>query len=92
MNFRVKLKKIKKPTNTRMKFNLDRLKDHSICETFQVMIDGKFTPLLALDEDAEVMTTTFNKMMTEAASELLGKHHWKTQPWITEEILNMCDK
>ena len=38
------------------------------------------------------MITTFNTAVTEAASEILGKHRQKKKPWITAEILDLCDK
>ena len=39
------------------------------------------------------MITTFNTAVTETASEILGKHRQKKQqPWITAEILDLCDK
>jgi len=72
--------------------NRDRLKDLAIVETFQAVIGGKFAPLLAtLDEDAETLTSSFNTVMTKAAQEVLGKRRRKVQPWVTEEILDMCD-
>ena len=83
MNFKVRLKKINKPKNIRLKFNL---------ELFQATIGGKFAPLLKLDEEAEAMITKFNAVMTEIADEILGKQCRKTQPWVTDEILEMCDK
>ena len=91
LNFRVKLKKIKKPMGTRLKFNLDKLKDPTILEAFQATIGGKFAEFLTLDDNPEAMTTNFNSVITEAASKTLGKHRRKTQPWITEDILDMCD-
>ena len=30
--------------------------------------------------------------VTETASEILGKHRQKKKPWITAEILDLCDK
>ena len=30
--------------------------------------------------------------MTETAREILGKHRQKKKPWITAEILDLCDK
>ena len=30
--------------------------------------------------------------MTETASEILGKHRQKKKPWITAEILDLCDE
>ena len=38
------------------------------------------------------MITTINTAVTETASEILGKHHQKKKPWITAEILDLCDK
>ena len=35
---------------------------------------------------------TFNTAVTEAASEILGKHRQKKKPWNTAEILDLCDK
>ena len=38
------------------------------------------------------MITTFNTAVTETASEILGEHPQKKKPWITVEILDLCDK
>ena len=38
------------------------------------------------------MITTFNTAVTGTASEILGKHRQKKKPWITAEILDLCDK
>ena len=59
------------------------------------MIGGTFAPLTIMnDEDADMdsMITTFNTAVTETASEILGKHRQKKKPWITAEILDLCDK
>ena len=53
------------------------------------MVD--FSPLAMLvDEDADLdsMVTHFNKAVTDTAAELLGKR----KPWITPEILDLCDQ
>ena len=42
--------------------------------------------------DIESMITTFNTAVTETASEIFGKHRQKKKPWITAEILDLCDK
>ena len=59
------------------------------------MIGGRFTPLTIMsNEDTDIysMITTFNTAVTETASEILGKHRQKKKPWITAEILDLCDK
>ena len=42
--------------------------------------------------DMDSMTTTFNTAVTETASEILGKHRQKKKPWVTAEILDLCNK
>ena len=95
MTFRLRLKKISKPKHTRLKFDLEKLKDPNVLETFQAMIGGRFASLAIMsneDTDIDSMITTFNTAVTETASEILGKHRQKKIPWITAEILDLCDK
>ena len=90
MNFRLRLKKIVKPKQVRMKFALEKLKDPKITEAFHAMIGGKFAPLTILEEentDTETLTNKFNN----TANVTLGKCH-KKKPWVTIELLDMCDK
>ena len=59
------------------------------------MIGGKFAPLTIMsnkDTDIDSMITTFNTAVTETVSEILGKQRQKKKPWVTAEILDMCDK
>ena len=96
MTFRLRLKKKpRKPKHTRLKSDLEKLKDPNVLETFQAMIGGRFAPLTIMsndDTDKDSMITTFNTAVTETASEILGKHRQKKKPWITAEILDLCDK
>ena len=64
----------------RLKFDLKKLKDPHMLETFQAMIDVRFAPLTIMsnkDTDIDSMITTFNKAVTETASEIHGKHSQK---------------
>ena len=77
MTFRLCLKKISKPKHTRLKFDLEKLKDLNVLETFQAMIGGKFAPLTIMnnkDVDKDSIITAFNMAVTETASEIFGKH------------------
>ena len=76
MTFRVHLKKTRKPNQSKPRFHLEKLKDPDVACTFQAMVGGKFAPLNGLrDEDMgiDTMITTYNKAVTGAASEILGK-------------------
>ena len=95
MTSHLRLKRISKPKHTKLKFDLKKLKDLKMLETFQAMIDGKFAPLTIMnneDADMDSMITTFNTPVTETASEILGKHRQKKKPWVTAEILDLCDE
>ena len=62
---------------------------------FRATIGGRFAPLATLvDEDADLdsMVTHFNKAVTDTAAELLGKQRRKRKPWVTPEILDLCDQ
>ena len=78
--FRLRLEKISKLKYTRLKFDLEKLKDPNVFETFQAMIGGRFAPLTIMsnkDTNIDSMITIFNTAVTETASEILGKHRQK---------------
>ena len=80
MTFRLRLKKISKPKHTSLKFDLEKLKDPNVLESFHAMIGGRFAPLTIMsneDTDIDLLITTFNTAVTETASEILGKHRQK---------------
>ncbi|KAK2185248.1 hypothetical protein NP493_241g03008 [Ridgeia piscesae] len=59
------------------------------------MIGGKFAALTILDADGIDMDTlinTFNTAVTNTASEILGKHRPVKKPWVTADLLDLCDK
>ena len=58
-------------------------------------IGGKFASLLALeDRDTEIDTliNCFITAVTETANNILGKHRPAKKPWVTDNILKLCDK
>ena len=76
----LRLKRISKPKHTRLKFDLEKLKDSNVLETFQAMIGGKFAPLTIMiseDTDMNSVITTFNTATIGTSSDILGKHRQK---------------
>ena len=95
MTFRLHLRKVTKKGNTRIKFDLEKLKDPTIAVEFQAKIGGKFAPLTMIDvdnTDIDTMINTFNTAITETAGEVLGKHRPIKKPWVTRDVPNMFDK
>ena len=94
MTFHLRLKKISKPKHTRLKFDLKKLKNPNVLETFQAMLGGKFAPFTIMnneDTDLDSMTTTFNTVVTETASEILGTLS-EEEKTVSAEILDLCDR
>ena len=74
MTFHLCLKRISKPKHTRLKFDVENLKDPNVLETFQAMIGGKFAPLTFMyneHTDLDSMITIFKTAVTETASQIL---------------------
>ena len=94
LTFRVRLKKARKPNQPRLRFDLENLKDPNVACTFQATIGGKFAPLIGLrdnDMGIDIMITTYNTAVTDAASEILGKERRRKKPWVTKDVLDLCD-
>ena len=82
MTFHLCLERISTAKHTRLKFDLEKLKDPNVFETFQAMIGGRFAPLTIMsnkDTDSDSMITTFNTAVTETASDILGIHRQKRE-------------
>ena len=95
MTFRVRLKKARKPNQPGLRFDLEKLKDPDVACTFQATRDGKFAPLIGLrdeDMDIDTMITTSKTAVTDTASEILGKERRRKKPWVTKDVLDLCDE
>ena len=59
--------------------------------TFKATIGGKFAPLIGLsdeDMDIDTMITTYDTAVTDAA----GKERRRKKPWVTKDVLDLCDE
>ena len=95
VTFKLHLKRVKKLGHARIKFDLETLKDPDVAEAFHAMIGGKIAALTILDADGTDMDTlinTFNTAVTNTTSEILGKHRPVKKPWVTADLLDLCDK
>ena len=64
MTFQTRLKNSRKPTQPRIRFDLEKLNNPTVMSVFQATIGGRFAPLAMLvDEDADLdsMVTHFSK-------------------------------
>ncbi|MEW8547539.1 MAG: hypothetical protein AB2693_28870 [Candidatus Thiodiazotropha sp.] len=80
MTFRVRLKKTRKPTKPRLRFDLEKLRHPDVAGTFSATVGGQFAPLINLrddDMDIDSLITIYNTAVTDTASEILGKKRRK---------------
>ena len=95
MTSRAHLKKARKPNQPRLRFDLEKLRVPGVACTFQATIGGKFALLLGLrngDMDINATITTINTAVTNAAIEILVKERRRKKPWVTKDILDLCDE
>ena len=82
MTFQTRLKKSRKPTQPRIRFDLEKM----VMNAFQANIRGGFAPLTMRIRDDDVIE--FNKVVTDTATKLLGKHTWRKSPrLLTKSII-----
>ena len=94
MTLQTRLKNSRKPTQPRIRFDLEKLNDPTVMSAFQATVGGRFALLATLvDEDVDLDSMVhFNKPVTNTAAELLGKQRRERKPWDTPEILDLCDQ
>ena len=93
MTFKLHLKKVSKQGHTRIKFDLEKLKDNEIAEAFKVMKGGKFAPLTSLDADDSNNSKKAYQLVKDMTSSKQGRTttiHDKNGKRLTEDkdILN----
>ncbi|XP_055877093.1 uncharacterized protein LOC129924650 [Biomphalaria glabrata] len=95
MTLKVHLKKVTKQGPTRIKLDLDKLKDPQVAAIFEAQVGRRFAALNILDsneQDIDTQVNMLNTAVTDTALEILGKLHPLKKPWVTEDILQLCDK
>ena len=95
MTIRVCLKNARKPNQLRLRFDLKKLKDPDVACIFQATIGVKFASLIGLrDEDTgiNIMITTYNTAVSDAASEIFEKERRRKKTWVTKDVLDLCDE
>ena len=93
---RTTLKKLKKKQgHIRIKFDLEKLKDPGVAQVFEATIKGKFAPLMLLDTgntSTDALIDTLKTAVIETANEVFGKRRITEKPWVTPDLLKLCDK
>ncbi|XP_076438257.1 uncharacterized protein LOC143277357 [Babylonia areolata] len=90
--FELKLKCKRCPRNPHIRFDLEKLKDPEITDVFQAQVGGKFAALNLMDTDVDTLANNIKEVLTTTAEQVVGKERKRIQPWVTNEVLDLCDK
>ena len=89
---KLKLRANKCARTTRIHLDLEKLKDPRVAEAFQAQVGGKFAALSLLNSDIDTLANNITSTLISSAEEVLGKKRHKNQPWVTDEVLELCDR
>ena len=89
---KLKLKAKRCPKNPRIRFDLEKLTDPEVADIFQAQVGGKFAALNLLISDVDTLASDFREVLLTTAEEVLGRQRKKIKPWVTQEVLDLCDK
>ena len=52
----------------------------------------KFAALCVLDSNTNTLANSLKEVLFSTAKEVLGRQRKKIQPWVTNKVLDQCDK
>jgi len=84
--------KFKKVRSLPNRFNVDKLKDPEVVQSFQQKIGGYFEPLLQLVEtyDIDKVYNEFKKSTNKATDELIGRVKHRKVEYLPREVEKAC--
>ena len=90
---RLKLRTQKAGNSNRVKYDVDKLSNVKTCLEYIEELEKK---LKSIDKIYTLSTdktyTIIAESITSTAQQVLGKYRKNIQPWITDDILDLCDK
>ena len=73
------------------RIQFEKLKDPKTAEVFQAKVGGKFAALYKLDSSTDTLANSLKKRLLATAEGVLGRLRTKIQPWVTNEVLDLCN-
>ena len=89
---KLKLKVNRKPKTTRIRFDVNKLTNGKTADNYKDELEKQ---LKELDIHKYDLTTSYKKIediSIDSATRTIGKYRRKKQPWITNDILDLCDE
>ena len=91
-NKRLKLRTQKAGKGKRIKYDVDKLSNVKTCLEYREELEKKLKSIEIDTLSTDKTYTIIAESITSTAQQVLGKYRKKIQPWITDDILDLCDK
>ena len=91
-NMRLKLRSQKMKKSNRIRYDLEKLNNATISLQYKEDLKSKLSDININEISTDNAYTQISQSLTSTAENVLGKYRIKKQPWITDEMLTLCDK
>lgn len=92
-NVKIKFKAERKQARGGIRLNTEKLESDSVKKTLQRKIQERFSLISENTSlNQEERWNTGKEALMQTAEEILGKKRPTRQPWMTDQVLNACDK
>ena len=92
MTINLRLQKNQKNKNPQIRSDIEKLQDPNIATHFIATIGGRFTALNFLEPNINNLVNSVGTAMRDTAKEVLSKSKIKHQPWVSNDVLKLCDQ
>ena len=94
ISFKQKFKSQRKQKSIHKNYNIEQLNNNSsILAQYRDTIENEIkNKLMHNTINSDETTDILNRIISETATKVIGFKRKKTKPWITEDILELCDK
>ena len=81
-----------KNKNPRIRFDIEKLQDPTIATHFKTTIGERFAVLNFLEPNINNLVNSVGTAIRDTAEEVLGKPKIKHQPWVSNDVLKLCEE
>ena len=89
---RLKLRSQNMKISNRIRFDLEKLNNTHTGNEYKAELEAKLKNINIDELSTDNAYIQISKSITDTAQYILGKYRLRKQPWITDEILELCDK
>ena len=91
-NIKTKLRLKKKERNNIIRYDLEKLRNPQIAKEYKEKLELLLSQINKDENNVTKIVSDIEKAIHLTAETIIGKYRRKKQPWITNDIIDLCDK